>query len=102
MKVDSVYSRDPYEYANQKRMMVCTLTFPCQIGANEECRCTASHRRMSALNYSDESPQFPGADRRASDLGGMALATFFLAGFVNVVADHPDPDIVNWALVRVR
>ena len=53
-------------------------------------------------DFSDESPQFPGADRRASDLGGMALATFFLAGFVNVVADHPDPDIVNWALVRVR
>jgi cytochrome c1 len=33
---------------------------------------------------------------------GIGAATFFLGGFYSVAADHPDPDIVNWALVQVR
>ena len=35
-------------------------------------------------------------------LGGIGTATFFFGGFFNVAANHPDPDIVNWALVQVR
>jgi hypothetical protein len=35
-------------------------------------------------------------------LGGIGAAAFFFGGFFNVGADHPDPDIVNWALVHVR
>src|SRR5713226_5914329 len=33
---------------------------------------------------------------------GIGAATFFFGGFYSVAADHPDPDIVNWALVQVR
>jgi mono/diheme cytochrome c family protein len=35
-------------------------------------------------------------------LGGIGAAAFFFGGFFSVAADAPDPDIVNWALVRVR
>jgi len=35
-------------------------------------------------------------------LGGAGAATFFFGGFFNVAANHPDPNIVNWALVQVR
>ena len=35
-------------------------------------------------------------------LGGVGAATFFFGGFFNVAANHPDPNIVNWALVQVR
>ena len=35
-------------------------------------------------------------------LVGIGAAAFFFGGFFNVGADHPDPDIVNWALVHVR
>jgi len=34
-------------------------------------------------------------------LGGIGATTFFFGGFFNVAANHPDPDIVNWALVTV-
>jgi hypothetical protein len=35
-------------------------------------------------------------------VGGIGSAAFFFGGLFNVAADHPDPDIVNWALVKVR
>jgi mono/diheme cytochrome c family protein len=35
-------------------------------------------------------------------LGGIGAAIFFFGGFFNVAADHPDPDVVNWAIVQVR
>jgi hypothetical protein len=35
-------------------------------------------------------------------LGGIGAATFFFCGFFSVAANHPDPDIVNWALIHVR
>ena len=35
-------------------------------------------------------------------VGGILSAIFFFGGFFNVAANHPDPDIVNWALVQVR
>jgi mono/diheme cytochrome c family protein len=35
-------------------------------------------------------------------LGGIGAAVFFFGGFFSVAANHPDPDIVNWALVHVR
>ena len=35
-------------------------------------------------------------------VGGIGSAAFFFGGFVNIAADHPDPEIVNWALVKVR
>jgi Cytochrome C oxidase, cbb3-type, subunit III len=35
-------------------------------------------------------------------LGGIGVAAFFFGGFFNVAANHPDPDIVNWALIQVR
>ena len=35
-------------------------------------------------------------------LGSVGMAAFFFGGFFNVAANHPDPDIVNWALVQVR
>ena len=35
-------------------------------------------------------------------LGGVGAATFFFGGFFNVAANHPDPNIINWALVQVR
>ncbi len=35
-------------------------------------------------------------------VGGIATTTFFFGGFFDVAADHPDPNIVNWALVQVR
>jgi cytochrome c553 len=35
-------------------------------------------------------------------VGGIGTATFFFGGFFNVAANHPDPNIVNWALVQVR
>ncbi len=33
---------------------------------------------------------------------GILSAIFFFGGLFNVAADHPDPGIVDWALVRVR
>src|ERR1700730_18045485 len=33
---------------------------------------------------------------------GIGAAVFFFGGFFDVAADHPDPDIVNWALIQVR
>jgi mono/diheme cytochrome c family protein len=33
---------------------------------------------------------------------GIGATVFFFAGFFDVGADHPDPDIVNWALIQVR
>ena len=35
-------------------------------------------------------------------LGGIGAAVFFFGGFFSVAANHPDPNIVNWALVHVR
>jgi hypothetical protein len=35
-------------------------------------------------------------------VGGIGIATYFFGGFYNVAADHPDPSIANWALIRVR
>jgi mono/diheme cytochrome c family protein len=35
-------------------------------------------------------------------LVGIGAAAFFFGGFFDVAADHPDPDIVNWALIQVR
>jgi Cytochrome C oxidase, cbb3-type, subunit III len=35
-------------------------------------------------------------------LGGIGAAVFFCGGFYSVAANHPDPAIVNWALVHVR
>jgi mono/diheme cytochrome c family protein len=35
-------------------------------------------------------------------LVGIAAAIFFFGGFYDVAANHPDPHIVDWALVRVR
>src|ERR1700680_1869741 len=35
-------------------------------------------------------------------LGGVGASAFFFGGFFNVAADHPDPGIVNWALIQVR
>src|ERR1700693_3656726 len=35
-------------------------------------------------------------------LVGSGAAVFFFGGFFDVAADHPDPDIVNWALIQVR
>jgi mono/diheme cytochrome c family protein len=32
----------------------------------------------------------------------VAGAIFFFGGFFNIAASQPDPDIVNWALVKVR
>jgi mono/diheme cytochrome c family protein len=33
---------------------------------------------------------------------GIGATVFFFGGFFDVGADHPDPDIVNWALIQVR
>jgi mono/diheme cytochrome c family protein len=33
---------------------------------------------------------------------GIAAAGFFFLGFFNVAATEADPDVVNWALVKVR
>ncbi|EQD45951.1 cytochrome c family protein, partial [mine drainage metagenome] len=35
-------------------------------------------------------------------VAGIGSTAFFFGGFFNVAADHPDPTIVNWALVQVR
>lgn len=35
-------------------------------------------------------------------IAGTGLATYFFGGFFNVGANHPDPNIVDWALVKVR
>jgi mono/diheme cytochrome c family protein len=34
--------------------------------------------------------------------GGIGATIFFFGGFFDVAANHPDPSIVNWALVKVR
>ena len=34
-------------------------------------------------------------------LFGSGAAVFFFGGFFDVAADHPDPDIVNWALILI-
>lgn len=33
---------------------------------------------------------------------GIGTGAFFFGGFFNVAANHPDPHIVDWALVQVR
>jgi hypothetical protein len=33
---------------------------------------------------------------------GIGASSFFFGGFFSIAANHPDPDIVNWALVNVR
>jgi hypothetical protein len=33
---------------------------------------------------------------------GIGAGVFFFGGFFSVAANHPDPNIVNWALVHVR
>ena len=35
-------------------------------------------------------------------MAGIGATVFFFGGFFDVGADHPDPDIVNWALIQVR
>jgi mono/diheme cytochrome c family protein len=35
-------------------------------------------------------------------LVGIGAAVFFFGGFFDIAADHPDPDVVNWALIHVR
>ncbi|MDA3920622.1 MAG: cytochrome c [Salinisphaera sp.] len=35
-------------------------------------------------------------------VGGIFSAIFFFGGFYDVAANHPDPHIVDWALVHVR
>jgi mono/diheme cytochrome c family protein len=35
-------------------------------------------------------------------LGGVGAAAFFFGGLFNVAANHPDPGIVDWALIQVR
>ena len=35
-------------------------------------------------------------------LAGIGAAAFFFGGFFSVAANHPDPYMVNWALVQVR
>jgi hypothetical protein len=37
-----------------------------------------------------------------ASLVGIGAAIFFFGGFFDVAANHPDPDIVNWALIHVR
>jgi mono/diheme cytochrome c family protein len=37
-----------------------------------------------------------------TSLVGIGAAIFFFGGFFDVAANHPDPDIVNWALIQVR
>jgi mono/diheme cytochrome c family protein len=37
-----------------------------------------------------------------TSLVGIGAALFFFGGFFDVAANHPDPDIVNWALIQVR
>src|ERR1700687_4669307 len=37
-----------------------------------------------------------------ASLVGFGAAIFFFGGFFDVAANHPDPDIVNWALIQVR
>jgi mono/diheme cytochrome c family protein len=37
-----------------------------------------------------------------ASLVGIGAAIFFFGGFFDVAANHPDPDIVNWALIQVR
>ena len=34
--------------------------------------------------------------------GGIGAATFFFGGLFNVAADHADPAVANWAMVKVR
>lgn len=34
--------------------------------------------------------------------GSIGAATYFFGGFFNVAASHPDPALVNWALVQIR
>src|ERR1039458_4842638 len=70
--------------------------------SSEECRRTASHRRMSALTLRMKVLNFLALIGVLAILGSIGVTTFFFAGFFNVAADHPDPDIVNWALVQVR
>jgi hypothetical protein len=33
---------------------------------------------------------------------GIGATVFFFGAFFDVGADHPDPDVVNWALIQVR
>lgn len=33
---------------------------------------------------------------------GAGAAVFFFGGFFDVAANHPDPEVVNWALVQIR
>jgi mono/diheme cytochrome c family protein len=46
--------------------------------------------------------------RTLAGIGALAIivaagvAIFFFGGFFNVAASEPDPDIVNWALIKVR
>ena len=35
-------------------------------------------------------------------LAGIGAAVFFFGGFFSVAANHPDPNIVDWALIQVR
>jgi len=35
-------------------------------------------------------------------VGSIGIGIYFFGGFFNVAANHPDPSIVNWALVQVR
>src|SRR5271165_4485241 len=35
-------------------------------------------------------------------IGGIGAGVFFFGGFYSVAANHPDPSIVNWALIQVR
>jgi mono/diheme cytochrome c family protein len=37
-----------------------------------------------------------------ASLVGIGAAIFFFGGFFDVAANHPDPGIVNWALIQVR
>jgi hypothetical protein len=46
--------------------------------------------------------KFLGRIGMLSILVGIGAAVFFFGGFFDIASNHPDPDIVNWALVHVR
>jgi mono/diheme cytochrome c family protein len=54
------------------------------------------------MTYSTMTSKFLALIGLLTIIVGIGAAVFFFGGFFDIAADHPDPDIVNWALIHVR
>jgi mono/diheme cytochrome c family protein len=59
-------------------------------------------KEMSVMSHYTSALNLLGLIGLLAILAGIGAAAFFFGGLFSVAANHPDPGLVNWALVHVR